>query len=566
MRGDFRVRGYELSTLLGVNASGEMWLARTQGSGDQVALKRLRLRSVQAREEVARLVSLLDLLDHPHLVRVRELIPHGDEVVLVLDHAEGGSLDQLLSGRGGLDPGEVVTTVAPIAEALAVAHEHGLVHADVTPETILFSADGRPMLADLGVLGLIEGGEALGTHGYADPALHGAGPTPAGDVYALAAVCHTGLTGVPPRPGQSRQPLADAVPGLPTGFVHAVGAGLQAVPARRPDAAQFANLVYAACSPAPVRFPVGLVLSDNDIAAALAGASGAEPTPEPPPATDPFARALGGPGAAESGPAAGAPVSSGPGAVAAGPPLGAPMPVGAAPSPAGAHDEDDDGDGRRIGLMIAGGAALLLVAGAVVGGIAWANRSDPAAPPAASGDGSVPSSDDAASRIAPTPTEFRDPRASDPAPSTSASPRGTPGPPVSASPAPPPSAETRWRRVLDALDGHRARAFAESDPAALAAVYVAGSDLATKDRAEIDKCASAGCHVEGLRFDIKKVDVVAESRSQVVLEVVDQLQAYTLVSDSGGRTARPAGETKLRRITLVRRAGDSWLIARIVAA
>ncbi|MEQ7005405.1 protein kinase, partial [Actinopolymorpha sp. B17G11] len=274
MRGEFRVRGYDLETLLGASASGEMWLARAQGSGDRVALKRLRLRDAAAREGVGQVVSLLGLIDHPHVVRIREVLPDGDEVVLVLDHADGGSLDHLLSGRGGLDPGEVVTTVAPIAEALAGAHQHGLVHGDMTPEAILFTSDGRPLLADLGVLKLVEGGEALGTHGYSDPMGTGeGGPTPAGDVYGLAAVCYTALTGVAPRPGQSRPELSEAVPGLPTELVHAVSAGLQPLPARRPDAAQFADLVYAACPAAPVRFPIGLVLSDSDIAAALGESS-----------------------------------------------------------------------------------------------------------------------------------------------------------------------------------------------------------------------------------------------------------------------------------------------------
>ncbi|SDT07541.1 serine/threonine protein kinase [Actinopolymorpha singaporensis] len=549
MGAQFRVQGYDLGALISASATGEVWEARRHGTGEQVALRRIRPRTPDAREDVRRLASVLGLIDHPHLVRVHEALPLGDEIVLVQDHADGGSLDQLLHGRGRLDPGEVVTTAAPVAEALAAAHEHGLLHGDVTPEAILYTADGRPLLTDVGVLALVEGGESLGTHGYTDPdSPPGPATSPAGDVYGLAAVCYTALTGVVPRPGQGRPPLAEAVPDAPSGLVHAVGAGLQPVAARRPTAAQFADLLYAACPPAPVRFPVGLVLTDADLAAMSGGGGAAAPdavaAPEdgsapasPPAERRPTAQRRG-----EQGPAD-------PGGF-------------ASPGAPGALDDDLDLDederGPRIGLIAAVAAAVVLVAGAVVGGIAWAKRSDNApsadqtGPPSATASRSPTTT---ATPGTPTPSATSRPSTKPSAkPSAAATPKA---------PAGPSGAEARWRRVLATLDARRAQAYATNDPAVLAHVYYpAGSDLAAEDRTEIDKCVRAGCHLEGLRFAVRTLHVDSERRDRAVLRVVDQLQAYSVVSDDGERVSRPAGEPKHRRITLVR-TGQGWLISRI---
>lgn len=546
MGAQFRVQGYDLGALISASATGEVWEARRHGTGEQVALRRIRPRTPDTREDVRRLASVLAMIDHPHLVRVHEALPLGDEVVLVLDHADGGSLDQLLHGRGRLDPGEVVTTAAPVAEALAAAHERGLLHGDVTPEAILYTADGRPLLTDVGVLALVEGGETLGTHGYTDPdGPTGPATSPAGDVYGLAAVCYTALTGVVPRPGQARPPLAEAVPDAPSGLLHAVGAGLQPVAARRPTAAQFADLLYAACPPAPVRFPVGLVLTDAALAAMTGGAAAPDAVAAPedgsPPASPPAERRTTERRAGEQGPAD-------PGGLA---PPGAP----------GSLDDldlDEDERGPRIGLIAAVAAAVVLVAGAVVGGIAWAKRSDNA--PSAEQTG-VPSATASTSPTAsatpgrPTPSATSRPSTKPPAkPSTASTPKAPPGPAA---------AEARWRKVLATLDARRAQAYATNDPAVLERVYYpAGSDLAADDRTEIDKCVRAGCHLEGLRFAVRTLHVDSERRDRAVLRVVDQLQAYTVVSDDGERVSRPAGEPKQRRITLVR-TGQGWLISRI---
>ena len=265
--------GYDVQSLLGFGATGEVWRAIELATGDTVALKRLRADAdVDAVDALRREAALLSGLDTPYVVRLRAVV----DSVLVLDHAAGGSLAALLARRGALDPGEVVTVAAPLAQALAAAHARGLVHGDVTPANVLFTAEGMPLLSDLGLARLA--GERLatvdGTAEYVDPAVAAGGePDAAADVWALAAVCHHLLAGAPPHGGASvgevlssavageRAPLGLLAPTAPRALVEVVEAGLVVDPAERPDAAALAGMLRRAHAAAPVRLTGGLPAS-----------------------------------------------------------------------------------------------------------------------------------------------------------------------------------------------------------------------------------------------------------------------------------------------------------------
>ena len=146
--------------------------------------------------------TVLTELDHPHVVRVLEVLHDGDGVAIAMQYAPGGSLADLLAERGRLDPGQVVAVAAPVADALASAHRRGVLHGDVKPANILFTSDGEPLLGDFGVartLGLVTSEQIVGTAEYLAPELlDGAHPDPRADVYSLAVVCYQALTGRPP--------------------------------------------------------------------------------------------------------------------------------------------------------------------------------------------------------------------------------------------------------------------------------------------------------------------------------------------------------------------------------
>jgi hypothetical protein len=267
------VGDYDLEHQIGAGAAGTVWKAHQRGPVTRaVALKRLRAGSGAV--DLARLrreATVLTELDHPHVVRVLEVIHDGDGVALAMQFAPGGSLDDLLAERGRLAPGEVVAVAAPIAEALASAHRRGVLHGDVKPANVLFTSDGEPLLTDFGVartLGHATSDHVAGTAEYLAPELlDGARPDPRADIYSLAVVCYQALAGQPPFTGPA--PLAvvraaDAgdhlplqqVPGVPESLARVVEQAMDRRPERRfATADELARALRAAVPAGQARVP-----------------------------------------------------------------------------------------------------------------------------------------------------------------------------------------------------------------------------------------------------------------------------------------------------------------------
>jgi serine/threonine-protein kinase len=141
-----------------------------------------------------------------------------------MSFVEGESLRERLDREHQPPVADAVRIATNVAEALAYAHGHGVVHRDVKPANILLQA-GKPVVSDFGIaLGvsgngrLTETGLSLGTPHYMSPE-QATGDTsvgPATDVYALGAVLYEMLTGDPPYVGSSPQAvLGKIIQGLP---------------------------------------------------------------------------------------------------------------------------------------------------------------------------------------------------------------------------------------------------------------------------------------------------------------------------------------------------------------
>ncbi|HTL41863.1 MAG TPA: protein kinase [Pseudolysinimonas sp.] len=145
---DVPIAGIPPLRLLAAGTRSRVWLA----PGDRV------LKVVETGAEAIAEATALQRAVGEHVVDLLDVAIDDDEAVLVLPRLPRGSLGQLLERREGLDAGEAVTVLAPIAAGLARLHAAGVAHRAVCAEHILFREDGAPVLIGFGSAHLFESG------------------------------------------------------------------------------------------------------------------------------------------------------------------------------------------------------------------------------------------------------------------------------------------------------------------------------------------------------------------------------------------------------------------------
>lgn len=209
------VGAYRLERLLGEGGMGAVWLAsrsdgRFQG---QVAIKFLHSaqRNPLLVQRFEREAQLLARLAHPHITRLLDagLTAVSQQPYLVLEHVPGQPIDQWCDSQG-LDLAARLRLLLDVLDAVAHAHDRGVLHRDLKPSNILVTPQGQVKLLDFGIARLIDGSQddgadltrAVGqpyTPRWASPEqMAGAELTTASDVFSLGLLMHLLLTGQHP--------------------------------------------------------------------------------------------------------------------------------------------------------------------------------------------------------------------------------------------------------------------------------------------------------------------------------------------------------------------------------
>ena len=213
-----RIGPYDVLAELGRGGMGVVYRVRTP-TGLDAALKLLMRADDEANARFERERRLLASLgEEQGFVGLLDAGNTSTGPWIVMPYVPGGTLRKRLeTGRLGVE--ETVALGVALARALGAAHERGIVHRDVKPENILYTASGRPLLADLGLakhfdpnagggtrsVRLTREGTLKGTAAYMapeqieDPTLVG----PPADVFSLGAVLHECLSGRPAFHGES---------------------------------------------------------------------------------------------------------------------------------------------------------------------------------------------------------------------------------------------------------------------------------------------------------------------------------------------------------------------------
>jgi len=153
-----RLGPYEILSALGAGGMGEVYRARDTKLGRDVALKVLPETLTLDPDRLARFkreAQVLASLNDPHIGAIYGFEDSSDIQALVLELVDGETLaDRLLRGPTPLD--EALPIARQIAEALAAAHEHGVIHRDLKPANIKVTADGAVKVLDFGLAKLTQ--------------------------------------------------------------------------------------------------------------------------------------------------------------------------------------------------------------------------------------------------------------------------------------------------------------------------------------------------------------------------------------------------------------------------
>ncbi|HWI43996.1 MAG TPA: serine/threonine-protein kinase [Nocardioides sp.] len=199
---------YVLDREVGRGACGAVWAASDEVLGRPVAMKRLGPPPGSVDTESARAereARLAAQVAHPHVISVYDLVQEDDHHWLVMEYVDGCPFSTVIASRGPLPPDEVAHLMAPVADALAFAHDLGIVHRDVKPSNILVRRDGEAKLTDFGIARALQDptvtqtGVVTGSPAYLAPEVaSGQAATPASDVWSFGATLFHALAGEPP--------------------------------------------------------------------------------------------------------------------------------------------------------------------------------------------------------------------------------------------------------------------------------------------------------------------------------------------------------------------------------
>ena len=214
MVGELIADRYELEELVGSGGMSSVYRAHDSLLERHVALKVMHEQLLAEGDHVQRFrreARLAAQLSHPNIVTVIDRGEQEGRQFIVFEYVEGENLKALVERDAPLPERDAIELALQVADGLAFAHAHGLVHRDVKPQNVLLTEDGRAKVTDFGIArsidvhrGLTQTGTVMGTSDYISPEQARGGPVDAcSDIYSLGAVLYELLTGDVPFPGDN---------------------------------------------------------------------------------------------------------------------------------------------------------------------------------------------------------------------------------------------------------------------------------------------------------------------------------------------------------------------------
>lgn len=240
---------YRVIATLGQGGMARVYRAYQENLDREVAIKVLPPWYAADRNFVERFqleARLVARLAHPNIVTVHDASEAEGHLYIVMQLVDGGTLkqrlDQLQTQGQPMQPSEVIAVFVPLADALAYAHEQGIIHRDIKPVNVLMDRSRRPILSDFGIAkvlastrdNLTRPGAGVGTPEYMSPEQCQGGQIDGrADIYALGVLLFEAMTGRPPFQGDNYPALAHShiyePPPRPSKFNTAISPSFESV-------------------------------------------------------------------------------------------------------------------------------------------------------------------------------------------------------------------------------------------------------------------------------------------------------------------------------------------------
>ncbi|UCF43088.1 MAG: serine/threonine-protein kinase, partial [Planctomycetota bacterium] len=213
------IGAFRIERELGRGAAGVVYLAHDTKLDRQVAIKSLPgelMENPKARSRFAREAKVLASLNHPNIATIYEQVEEAEGVgYLILEYVAGQTLAERLA-RGPVKLEEALTIGLQMAEAVAAAHEHDVIHRDLKPGNIKITPEGKVKVLDFGLAKAVGGqaldkqstvtepGRVIGTPAYMSPEQARGKPTDKrSDIWSFGCVLYEMLTGRMPFRGET---------------------------------------------------------------------------------------------------------------------------------------------------------------------------------------------------------------------------------------------------------------------------------------------------------------------------------------------------------------------------
>ena len=204
-----RISHYRVDRLIGVGGMGEVYLAEDARLQRKVALKLLPERFADDGERVRRFqreARAASALNHPNIITIYEVGEDENRHFIATEYIEGQTLRDRMTAPQPMTIADVIDVAIGVANALAAAHDAGILHRDIKPENIMLRPDGYVKVLDFGLAKLTDAtakesstGTVMGTLLYLSPEqARGLPPDARTDIYSLGAVLYEMLTHEPP--------------------------------------------------------------------------------------------------------------------------------------------------------------------------------------------------------------------------------------------------------------------------------------------------------------------------------------------------------------------------------